>query len=1053
MEKTKDKASETEFISQCLNDMNALFNSKIKKEDEKLIAKLVKSKDKLLKSGIPENIVRSGIISYIIKYFGKELDKVKKSKEITTLFCQVFSQKEVVQQCLNIINTRFSTPSIYKAVTTFRKNISEEKKHLEIYFKLILITQNIGDIIEGIHVLLNIKNQNIENIFKRANFNNPYSIIIIRDLINELIEKDISQIDEEILQNVIQNMKITYLFHCPNCFGILYSKYTDNKKITCVKHQNINVNNLNELKSLLDFNINCKGCNQRIEIYENNFKCSDCYKFFCEKCAKKHEKENIKNRFINIYEIGYICEEHYELYNSYCRFCKINLCKKCKEIHKHCVDKSLIDIDEKLVEEYSNKDLNGINNINKFISFKLSILYKYMQNFGFKNLYIKLSIFFQQEKQIGDEVDIKKVLFKKFFDEDFKKYYKKLLEKVSEGKHAYHNLLNEIKQEYENNKIDIEPSFYYCETNYQEIRFTRSININNWNSSIKEIINWFKYNYDKMEFNGELINIYNISLKLKNDIELYKIKILAFLKSNEIYSSYLMKLINRYLSDFLLRKLIEKYSSHFDEVQVTYKNFYEIAFNFRDALFKNDNFKKNTNNINIDLEDIFNEKNMEKKKEKIQSLLISIKDNNEIIFKSSIVTKNDNISKDELNFVLDSFFYFKSQGNIIAHSNISPKDSIKLKEIDKNIPNIENYMNGINNIDKSNKNYFSNNININGNINSNINSIEETNNINNFGDTKFNIKTNSDNKINPEIDVKKIINSILENKCDWLDLKEEVEKEINLLIPEIKSQILNDFAETSLNKKIKINDIIDFIFKKKFDKIFTSDDVFTRGLSQSIDDLVKREETSMEFSSYKNLGYYLGEMKEKIDNIDNYINKFKKFKIEINDKIYHNMKMYINNYLKDVFQRNSNKRRAYSQIINDLMEKDIPTKNLDDFEKKAFIISLIIPEIKSKEDSNLENYINRLYKVFKEYFVLYNVSIKIKGFYEEIKRKIKTQDEGDIFSKIKNFRNKKSNDVNMDYDRMSDILTKLFKDRDIEWTKQLKSDVSLESLLFYFQNK
>ena len=70
---------------------------------------------------------------------------------------------------------------------SFSKNISQEKQYLKFYFKILMINQNITEIIWGINNLINIKNKNIENLLKKLNFKNPYAIILIRDLLNELI--------------------------------------------------------------------------------------------------------------------------------------------------------------------------------------------------------------------------------------------------------------------------------------------------------------------------------------------------------------------------------------------------------------------------------------------------------------------------------------------------------------------------------------------------------------------------------------------------------------------------------------------------------------------------------------------------------------------------------------------------------------------------------------------------------------------------------------------------------------------------------------------------
>ena len=51
------------------------------------------------------------------------------------------------------------------------------------------------------------------------------------------------------------------------------------------------------------------------------------------------------------------------------------------------------------------------------------------------------------------------------------------------------------------------------------------------------------------------------------------------------------------------------------------------------------------------------------------------------------------------------------------------------------------------------------------------------------------------------------------------------------------------------------------------------------------------------------------------------------------------------------------------------------------------------------------------------------------------------------------YRNKNHNiNINMKYERMDKILTGLFENDNIEWTNLPDSEISLESLLFYYQN-
>ena len=62
----------------------------------------------------------------------------------------------------------------------------------------------------------------------------------------------------------------------------------------------------------------------------------------------------------------------------------------------------------------------------------------------------------------------------------------------------------------------------------------------------------------------------------------------------------------------------------------------------------------------------------------------------------------------------------------------------------------------------------------------------------------------------------------------------------------------------------------------------------------------------------------------------------------------------------------------------------------------------------------------------------------------------------DLFSEIKSHIKKyktSSNAKNMSYDKFIKILIELFDKENFDWTKIQNSEISLESLLFYYQNK
>ena len=96
----------------------------------------------------------------------------------------------------------------------------------------------------------------------------------------------------------------------------------------------------------------------------------------------------------NLYELGYICEEHCELYSTSCNICQINLCEIYKESHFHKIDKNnILSLDESLLKSNSSKNINEITTIKEYILTKLSLIYQYMRYFDLNNYTIRVSIY------------------------------------------------------------------------------------------------------------------------------------------------------------------------------------------------------------------------------------------------------------------------------------------------------------------------------------------------------------------------------------------------------------------------------------------------------------------------------------------------------------------------------------------------------------------------------------------------------------------------------------------------------------------------------------
>ena len=127
-------------------------------------------------------------------------------------------------------------------------------------------------------------------------------------------------------------------------------------------------------------------------------------------------------------------------------------------------------------------------------------------------------------------------------------------------------------------------------------------------------------------------------------------------------------------------------------------------------------------------------------------------------------------------------------------------------------------------------------------------------------------------------------------------------------------------------------------------------------------------------------------------------------------------------------------------------------------QKIAIVISLIIPIIKSQELNNSNNFISNLRESFKKYYILDNTKSLLNDLYKTLENLAKTQNNDnpkDLFSEIKEYIPKyksSSNVKDMSYEKFIKIIKELFGKKSFDWTKMQKSEISLESLLFYYQN-
>ena len=101
----------------------------------------------------------------------------------------------------------------------------------------------------------------------------------------------------------------------------------------CKNGHHINDMLINNFTKTQYNNIICQYCNKINENNNNNiYLCLKCNHNICESCKSTHDKTH---NIINYEEKSFICDLHFEPYNSYCSSCQKDLCLNCAFEHKN----------------------------------------------------------------------------------------------------------------------------------------------------------------------------------------------------------------------------------------------------------------------------------------------------------------------------------------------------------------------------------------------------------------------------------------------------------------------------------------------------------------------------------------------------------------------------------------------------------------------------------------------------------------------------------------------------------------------------------------------
>ena len=242
--------------------------------------------------------------------------------------------------------------------------------------------------------------------------------------------------------------------------------------------------------------------------------------------------------------------------------------------------------------------------------------------------------------------------------------------------------------------------------------------------------------------------------------------------------------------------------------------------------------------------------------------------------------------------------------------------------------------------------------------------------------------------------------------------------------------------------------------------MFTTNSAFTRALSSIIDDMIKPENITIDFSAFNEIKDLIDITYDNIKSLDKLKKKLNKLNLELPDKIYRQTKIYIQNYIESLSRKDPKTKLVslkYIRIFNELTEKEISFPDFDEGEKNALILSLALPVIKKIQLNNLDIFLKEFKNSIENYYIIHNVKIITEKLLNDLETNIDIKMETNSKDEIKKFIASKStsnsNNINFNYERIIDIIAKMFAGEKIQWTKLPLSDISLESLLFFNQNK
>ena len=315
----------------------------------------------------------------------------------------------------------------------------------------------------------------------------------------------------EIFEEINTNKESNFII-CPQCkenSRIIIDNYKFSFNGCKNGHiiNNILINDFKTTQFIDERKIICKICNKinANNSYNNIYLCLKCNQNLCESCKSIHDKTH---NIINYQEKFFICNLHYEPFNSYCLTCNKDLCSYCEfehSEHKIIYYEEIISQTPKENEninifiekkECLKKDINDI--INKLVNLICTIdncfdIYKDIINSNSENS--KKNYFLLQNIN-----EINK----------FKNYFISDINKIIEEKNVFHKN-NYIMDLY--NKINLSNDIYYKTEKFLNTNKISNINNINETTGIKD----FKEKSDIINYRNSDDSIINKITQINSD--------------------------------------------------------------------------------------------------------------------------------------------------------------------------------------------------------------------------------------------------------------------------------------------------------------------------------------------------------------------------------------------------------------------------------------------------------------------------------------------------------------------------------------------------------